>query len=524
MFFLHDLPRALLLTLLSQWIDIPCLVSLDTAYCHHSYRKEWLALLRDPQLQLTDTALQTMCQTQQGRKLLHFIVWTIHREVALSSLFIDSAQWQTMARLPFFRLPTVRSLHFIEKDLAFETELFRTFLSFFPDLKEVDCTLWAEMPEEALNVLGELFHPIHSLKLFPCRLLSASSVTMLTHYFKGSLKFFSFEGVDESLAKSLIGLKGLAIGCDLLSSEALLSCCNRQNLQSLTLVGSKEEIYGLGFVSELVRQCGQNLRTLDLSSFAAASVSALPAILQTCTRLEMVSIGSMTCQLSRAEREVAISLCSPQPSAEDVLRCFREDSWQIRCLKVSCKELTSATERCLDLLNGQARLEALVLSLPCQLPSVENWQSLWATSGQRLQTLHLHNCEALLDSYIVPWHHSFPALRSVGLYGASGVTSRAFQTLLIAWKTRKLQRLMVQGCVQFDEKCLREAILSFSSSLLCLDLTGTSVSKERLLALFPHSQLLAKCVILPFDQNCHKWNPEDVDMVTEKSCTPHRGL
>eukprot|EP00981_Chlorochromonas_danica_P002977 scaffold601_cov170-Ochromonas_danica.AAC.38 len=466
-----------------------------------------------------------MSQTQQGTKLLHFIVWTIHREVTLSSLFIDSSQWQTMARLPFFRFPTVHSLHFIEKDLPFQADLFRTFLSFFPELTEVDCSLWAKMPEEALAVLLELFCPIHSLRLFPCHHLSASAVTMLTEYFKGSLKFFSFEGVDESLARSLIGLQGLAIGCDLLSSHALLSCCIRQNLQSLTLVGTKEVTDGHGLVSDLVRQCGQKLRSLDLSSFAAAPVSALPAILQTCTRLEMVAIGSMTCQLSRVEREVAITLSSPQPSVEDVLRYFREEGWQIRCLKVLCKELMSGTESCLDLLNGQVRLEALVLPLPCQLPSVENWQSLWTTSGQRLQTLHLHNCEALLDLYIETWHNSFPVLRSIGLYGASRVTSRAFQNLLTAWKARKLQRLIVPGCVQFDGECLKLAILSFSSSLLCLDLAGTSVSKDCLLALFPHSQLLAKCVrILPFDQNCDKCNPEDVDMLAEKSCTPHRGL
>lgn len=321
-----ELPRRVVVCLAAEWLTGYDLSALDVAMTNHDIRYTFWALVsQSPPFHFNRQFLRQIAQ--KGSSLLHFIMWTIYRGLHFHSLFITQHHMITLAALPYFRFRDCQSLHMLPPSpLADADDLWGSdeearlskmsiFMSFLPDLDELDCSSWTSISDNQLLAIIQGCRPLHMLDLSGCldlspmclcevlrtmggylRSLKASCLDdttlltlSLTCQYLISLSFSRVAASEDTLHKAMSQLKRLT-SLQLINPESMHSCVYHELLHHLPL-----------------------LQTLDLSLDLSADPSVITDALLLCPKLQHLSLKhvTMSCHTEHQQRIVEVVFDTP---------------------------------------------------------------------------------------------------------------------------------------------------------------------------------------------------------------------
>eukprot|EP01039_Chlorochromonas_danica_P006121 gene6121-6739_t len=238
-----DLPQQLGASIMKEWLGSwKLLANLDVAYTQKALRRDFHALFQHQVFQFPDDSY-VLEKIAHMKHITQYMTWIASRRVRMYSLYVNiRLLGEVLAAGPFV-LPNVRRVTFIgEKRATCTPQQIRTFLSFLPNLSEVDFSRYTALTNPHLAVLMALppRAALRVLNLDFCDEIMGVTVVNIASKYCETLEELRCVILDEdelaSIAQVCQKLKVVSLACDDISPDSLLALCvANPSLESLTL-------------------------------------------------------------------------------------------------------------------------------------------------------------------------------------------------------------------------------------------------------------------------------------------------
>lgn len=418
---LLEIPRRVTIALVEEWLGGKELARLDAALTAHDLRQTFWNILNQHPLRLHPQFLASLLCNDSV--FLHFMMWTIYRGVRLHTIFVKLRPMQALARMPFFRFRNTYCLHLVQDGSAVRIESLETFISFFPDLEELDCSRWPSMSGEQLLTVMQNCFPLHALNLLGCSALLPDTICEALKMMGSYLRTLHVDVVSDDVLHSLSTYCQYLLqfifcrdGC---SPSALYASLERlHRLKGLSIRCTQQTIAEstpLDF-HQLFSACPA-LETVDFSADASASPSILTDAFQLCPKIVSITLKEVhaTCRSIHGHRVCDVRMLSPCSLAY-LLELFEHCKLPIRSLHThaSLVELDGQILTALVDHHGLT-LESLVCDLQPELRYSHTLVDCLLARCTRLRECNLGRCWMAKDKEVQQIASLCPALRRLHL-------------------------------------------------------------------------------------------------------------